>query len=71
MIVSVNLEEEIVMIANRSSQSVVVSGWVLHSVEGNQRFTFPAGTVIATNSSITVVSGTNAAAGAGRLLWKR
>ena len=34
-----------------------ISGWVLVSEVGNQRFTFSLGTVIATNSSITVVSG--------------
>jgi len=71
VIVSVDLAGEVVTITNRSTQSVDVSGWVLVSEVGNQRFTFPSGTVIATNSSITVVSGTNASAGAGRLLWTR
>jgi len=71
VIASVDLVGEVVTITNRSAQNVDVSGWVLQSVEGNQRFTFPSATVVAANASITVVSGTNAAAGPGRLLWTR
>jgi len=71
VVVSVDLAGEVVTITNRSAQSVDVSGWVLVSEVGNQRFTFPSGTVVATNSSITVVSGPNATAGTGRLVWTR
>ena len=70
-ITSVDLVGEVVTITNRSTQSVDISGWVLFSEVGEQSFTFPARTVIPANSSITVVSGPNASAGAGRLLWTR
>ena len=69
VIASVDLRAESVTIKNQSPNSINISGWVLVSEIGNQRFTFPSGTVIAANSSITVVSGPNATAGTGRLLW--
>lgn len=71
VIASVDLVGEIVILENRSLNSIDISGWVLVSEVGNQRFTFPSGTVIAANSSITVVSGPNATAGTGRLVWTR
>ncbi|MBS3986232.1 MAG: thermonuclease family protein [Selenomonadales bacterium] len=70
-ITEVDLAGERVVIANRGQTSVDISGWVLVSENGNQRFTFPAGTVIAMGSSIMVVSGPNATAGPGRLVWTR
>jgi len=69
VIASVDRRDEIVTITNNSSQNVDISGWVLVSEVGNQRFTFPARTVIAANASISVVSGPSATAGTGRLVW--
>jgi len=71
VIASVDLRAESVTIENRSTNSIDISGWVLVSEIGNQRFTLPAGTVVPAASGIAVVSGPNATAGAGRLLWTR
>ncbi|MBS3938697.1 MAG: thermonuclease family protein [Peptococcaceae bacterium] len=71
VITEVDLIGERVVIANRGQVNVDVSGWVLVSENGNQRFTFPLGTVIPAGSSITVVSGPEATAGTGRLVWTR
>jgi endonuclease YncB( thermonuclease family) len=71
VIASVDLAAEVVMLENRSRASIDISGWVLVSENGNQRFTFPQGTTIPAGGSIRVVSGPNATAGTGRLLWTR
>jgi len=71
VIAAVDLRAESVTIENRSTNGIDVSGWVLISEIGDQRFTFPTGTVIPVGASITVVSGPDATAGAGRLLWTR
>lgn len=71
VITEVDLIGERVVIANRGQVNVDVSGWVLVSEHGNQRFTFPSGTVIPAGSSIAVVSGPGATAGTGRLVWTR
>ncbi len=71
VISSVDLRAEIVTIENRGSETVNISGWVLVSEIGNQRLTFPQGTTIAAGGSIRVVSGSDASAGEGRILWTR
>jgi len=71
VIASVDPVGEAVRIENRSTNSIDVSGWVLVSTIGNQRFTFPSGTVISDGAGINVVSGPNATAGTDRLLWTR
>jgi len=71
VIASVDLRAESVTVENRSTKSIDISRWVLVSEIGNQRFTFPVGTVIPAGAGIDVVSGPNATAGAGRLLWTR
>jgi len=71
VIASVDLRAESVTIENRSTNGINVSGWVLISEIGDQRFTFPVGTVIPAGASIAVVSGPDATAEAGRLLWTR
>ena len=69
VITTVDLRAESVTIKNQSPNSINISGWVLVSEAGNQRFTFPVNTVIPANANIAVVSGPNATAGTGRLLW--
>jgi len=70
-IASVDLVREIVRIENSTANNIDISDWVLVSERGNQRFTFPAGTVIIAGDSVAVVSGADATAGTGRLLWTR
>lgn len=70
-ITSVDLRGEVVVIENRGNALADLSGWVLVSERGNQRFTFPAGTVLLPGGTLRVVSGPQAVPGAGRLLWTR
>ncbi len=69
VIVSVALSEEVVTLKNSGTKSVDISGWVLVSEVGNQRFTFPRGTVISAGGTLAIVSGSTARAGAGRIVW--
>jgi len=71
VIASVDLAGEVVRVENKSANNIDISGWILVSERGNQRFTFPVSTVIAAGRSITVVSGSNAVIGTDRLLWTR
>ncbi|HAI21249.1 MAG TPA: hypothetical protein DCM14_05065 [Clostridiales bacterium UBA8153] len=71
VIASVDLRAEAVVIANRGNAPVDLSGWILVSERGNQRFVFPAGTSLPAGGSLRVVSGPPAASGPGRLLWTR
>lgn len=56
-IISVDLVNETVTIKNTSARDVDISGWVLHSVKGDQKFTFPQGTIIKARATLTVASG--------------
>ena len=60
---------EVVVITNSGEEEVDLSGWVLVSVKGDQRYTFPAGTHLAGRSELTVVSGEGAQPGENQLLW--
>jgi len=71
VIAAVDLRAESVTIENRSTNGMDVSSWVLIREIGDQRFTFPTGTVIPGGASIAVVSGPDETAGADRLLWAR
>ena len=68
-IAPVDLVGEVVRIENRSTKSIDISGWVLVGESCNQRFMFPVDTAFPAGTSVTVVSGPNATAGEGRLLW--
>lgn len=70
-IAGVDLRAEVVVIENRGNAAVDLSGWVLLSERGNQRFAFPAGTGLAAGSTLRVVSGPRATTSPGRLLWTR
>lgn len=67
----VDLVGEEVVIVNEGDDAVDLSGWVLVSVSGNQRFTFPPGTVLAPGARLIVRSGPNARPGDGVLVWTR
>ncbi len=69
LIVSVDLAGEEVVLINEGDRPVDLSGWVLISVTGNQRFTFPAGTVLEPGGRLVVRSGPNASPGPGVLIW--
>jgi len=56
-IISVDLKNELVTLKNTSSRDVDISGWTLLSVQGNQSYTFPQGTIIKAGSTLTVASG--------------
>ena len=70
-IARLDLVAEEVVLVNEGAHPVDLSGWVLVSVTGNQRFTFPAGTVLRPGSRLVVRSGPNAASGPGVLVWTR
>ncbi len=66
---SIDLKAEIVTIKNSSGAAVNISGWRLVSEKGNQEFTFRSGTALAPGETIKIVTGPNAAAGSGVLVW--
>jgi micrococcal nuclease len=59
---------ESVVLTNGSDGVVDLTGWWLLSVRGSQRYTLPAGTVLAPGASITIYSGPGADT-AGGLFW--
>ena len=67
----VDLVAEEVVIVNEGAQAVDLSGWVLISTAGNQRFTFPEGTVLRPGSRLVIRFGPRARAGPGVLVWTR
>jgi len=69
VIAAVDLKGEVVTITNQGTATADLSGWVLLSVKGGQRFILPAGVTLAPGESLLVVSGTNPVPGPGRLLW--
>lgn len=70
-ITGLDLAGEKVTIKNSGSTNVDLSGWYIISVEGNQKFSFPSGTVIKPGVSIKIVSGPNAVAGTNQLVWSK
>ncbi|WP_404405080.1 S-layer homology domain-containing protein [Jeotgalibacillus malaysiensis] len=66
-----NLDTEVVTVKNEGTTDVSMKNWTLVSVEGNQTFTFPDTFILKAGQSVQIVSGNNASAGAGRLLWTR
>lgn len=68
-ITEIDKVKEIVVIRNPSMDDVDLTGWKLTSVEGNQTFTFPVGYTLKSGGIVMIVSGPNAAAGEGVLIW--
>lgn len=69
VIESVDRVREIAVLINTQTETVDLSGWVLVSVKGDQRYTFPEGTILAGGARLSVVSGENGAAGENQLFW--
>ncbi len=65
----VDLHDELVVIKNTGINKVVLSGWRLLSVKGNQDFYFPSGTILGSGEIIKVDTGPGAASGPGQLKW--
>lgn len=65
----VDLVGEEVVLVNDGLQAVDVSGWVLVSVAGNQRFWFPSGTLLEPGKRLVIRSGPKASGGSGALVW--
>jgi competence protein ComEC len=57
---NVNLFWESVSIVNGSNETIDISGWYLISEEGNQRYDFVEGSIIAPRKEIVVLSGPDA-----------
>ncbi len=70
VIKSIDLAKEIVVIENKSSKVVNMTGWKLISEKGNQIYEFPTGYVLGIGKSVEVVSGKGATGnGTSKLLW--
>lgn len=69
VISNIDLNGEIVTLTNQSSTTADLTGWKLVSLDGNQTFSFPSGMTIAAGATLKVVSGPNATAGNGILVW--
>lgn len=69
-LISKDVQEEIVVIQNNSSQAVNLKGWELISVEGNQEFNFPD-INLAPGKKLSISSGPNAKTSAGTLEWSK
>lgn len=67
----VDLVAEEVVLVNEGPQPVDLSGWVLISVVGNQRFRFPSGTLLEPGKRLVVRTGPKATGGPGVLVWTR
>lgn len=57
VIQKVDLQGEIVTLKNTSSIDIDISSWTLLSVKGEQKYIFPAGTVIKAGAILTIASG--------------
>ena len=68
-ITSVDRVAEVAVLTNTGSEAVDLSGWILVSVKGDQRYTFPEGTRLAAGQALEVISGEGAEAKDGQLLW--
>lgn len=72
-VVSVTLEvnraTEEALITNRGDALLNLTGWVLVSTVGDQRYTFPQTFTLAPGASVTVTSGPRAHTGTGFLKW--
>lgn len=69
IIESVDRKAEIAQIRNEGDNDVDLSGWVLVSVQGDQRYTFAEGTILKAGESLAVLSGSNAKADIGQVVW--
>lgn len=66
---SVDRAAEIVILKNNNAKDVDLSGWVLVSVKGDQRYTIPDGTMLTAGGTLRILSGKDAVETAGSLVW--
>lgn len=66
---TVDRRAEVVTISNRGKEAVDLSGWVLISEVGDQRFIFPSPTILQPGTEIQVVAGPSAEPALNRLVW--
>lgn len=69
-LISKDLEKEIVVIQNSSSEKVNLHGWQLISVEGNQVFNFP-NIDLAPGKKLSITSGPDAVTNTNSLEWSK
>ena len=69
VIQSVDRVAEKAVLKNTTDKDQSVGGWVLVSVQGDQRYTLPEDTIIPANGQLTIVSGEQAEAQGDQLLW--
>lgn len=69
VIVGVDLVKEVVTIENTSMESRDISNWQLVSLQGNQSFIFPPGTIIQPGQNIQITSGKNAQSSNNTFIW--
>lgn len=70
-IIDLDLKEEIVKIKNNSNEKIDISGWLLLSVKGDQKFHFPKGTIINSGETIKIASGKNADKKSNVIIWTK
>ena len=70
-IVNLDKEAEIVKIRNNSNKKIDISGWILLSVKGDQKFYIPQGTILNSGEVIKIVSGRNAEEKEGTIIWTK
>lgn len=71
LLLTVDLEKELVVIKNVYDKTIDLTGYVLVSVKGNQQFTFPT-VILKPGETVTVTSGKDARSDPPRyLLWTK
>lgn len=66
---TVDRRAEVVSITNDGQEVIDLTGWVLISEVGDQRYTFPSPTLLRPGSEIQVLAGPNAKPGPNKLVW--
>jgi competence protein ComEC len=70
-IVHIDLVGEVVTLRNNGDAPVDLSGWKLVSEKGNQTYVIPTDTLLAAGAELKIISGPNAQAGDGQLVWNQ
>ena len=66
---SIDLKAEVVILVNKGSSSVDLTDWKLVSLNGDQVFNIPVGTILKPGKTIKIVSGSKGQEGPDTLLW--
>lgn len=70
-IINLDKEGEIVKIKNNSDKKIDISGWMLLSVKGEQKFYFPKGTILNSGEIIKIASGRDADKKSDAIIWTK